>query len=106
MLLYILSIHRLTPLVQPWSWAQGDHRPEGVCSYLDMHLAIRITGVPGSMADMPRDLKEQIGKLEELFVVPTLKLKQISDHFVKELEKGLTKEGGSIVSCISRISPN
>jgi len=48
------------------------------------------------MADMPRDLKEQIGKLEELFVVPTLKLKQISDHFVKELEKGLTKEGGSI----------
>ena len=55
---------------------------------------------------MPRDLKEQIGKLEELFVVPTLKLKQISDHFVKELEKGLTKEGGSIVSCISRISPN
>lgn len=52
----------------------------------------------GSMADMPRDLKEQIEKLEELFVVPTQKLKAITDHFVKELEKGLTKEGGSIVS--------
>lgn len=50
------------------------------------------------MADMPRDLKEQIEKLEELFVVPTKKLKEITDHFVKELEKGLTKEGGSIVS--------
>jgi hexokinase len=50
------------------------------------------------MADMPRDLKEQIDKLEELFIVPTSKLKQITDHFVKELEKGLSKEGGSIVS--------
>lgn len=47
---------------------------------------------------MPRDLKEQIDKLEELFVIPTPKLKQISDHFVTELKKGLTKEGGSIVS--------
>jgi hexokinase len=50
------------------------------------------------MADMPRDLKEQIDKLEEMFVVPTSKLKEITDHFVKELEKGLSKEGGSIVS--------
>ena len=50
------------------------------------------------MADMPRDLKEQIEKLEEIFVVPTQKLKEITDHFVKELEKGLSEEGGSIVS--------
>jgi len=48
------------------------------------------------MADMPRDLKEQIEKLEEIFVVPTKKLKEITDHFVKELEKGLSVEGGSI----------
>ena len=52
------------------------------------------------MADMPRDLKEQIEKLEEIFVVPTQKLKEITDHFVKELKKGLTKEGGSIVSSL------
>ena len=57
-----------------------------------------ITLVLGSMADMPGDLKEQMDKLEELFVVSTTKLKEISDHFVKELEKGLSKEGGSIVS--------
>ena len=52
------------------------------------------------MADMPRDLKEQMDKLESLFVVPTAKLKEISDHFVTELEKGLSKEGGSIVSVL------
>lgn len=50
------------------------------------------------MADMPRDLKEQIDKLEELFVVSTSKLKEISNHFVDELERGLSKEGGTIVS--------
>lgn len=50
------------------------------------------------MADMPRDLKDQIDKLEELFVVSTDKLKKISDHFVGELVKGLSVEGGSIVS--------
>lgn len=55
----------------------------------------------GSMADMPRDLKEQIEKLEEQFVVSTEKLKHISDHFVNELEKGLSEQGGSIVSCTS-----
>lgn len=50
------------------------------------------------MADMPKDLKEQIDRLEEMFVVNTDKLKAISNHFVKELEKGLSEEGGSIVS--------
>lgn len=60
-----------------------------------------MTIVLGSMADMPRDLKEQIEKLEEHFVVSTEKLKHISDHFVKELEKGLSEQGGSIVSCSS-----
>jgi hexokinase len=56
-----------------------------------------LTIVLGSFADMPTDLKTQIDKLEEIFMIPTDKLKEISDHFVKELEKGLSKEGGSIV---------
>jgi len=51
----------------------------------------------GSFADMPTDLKTQIDKLEELFLVPTEKLKEISDHFVSELKRGLSKEGGTIV---------
>ncbi|OAX85502.1 hypothetical protein ACJ72_00134 [Emergomyces africanus] len=42
----------------------------------------------GSMADMPKDMLEQLKTLEELFTVDQAKLKQIVDHFVKELEKG------------------
>lgn len=49
------------------------------------------------MADVPKDLLDQIDRLEELFTVPTDKLKGITDHFVNELTKGLTVEGGSIV---------
>lgn len=48
------------------------------------------------MADVPRDLLEQIAHLDSIFTVDAAKLKQITDHFVKELEKGLSKEGGSI----------
>ncbi|KAK9466774.1 hexokinase-domain-containing protein [Lipomyces arxii] len=50
----------------------------------------------GSMADVPRDLLEQIAQLEMLFTVDTAKLKAVAEHFKKELEKGLSKEGGSI----------
>ncbi|PBP19475.1 hypothetical protein BUE80_DR009645 [Diplocarpon rosae] len=50
----------------------------------------------GSMADVPKDLMQEIKRLEELFTVPKAKLKEITDHFVKELTKGLTVEGGSI----------
>ncbi|KAF2808064.1 uncharacterized protein BDZ99DRAFT_478564 [Mytilinidion resinicola] len=50
----------------------------------------------GSMADVPKDLLDQIKRLEELFTVPKEKLKEITDHFVNELAKGLTVEGGSI----------
>ncbi|KAI9843820.1 MAG: hexokinase A [Sclerophora amabilis] len=50
----------------------------------------------GSMADMPKDLREQIMRLEEIFTVDQQKLKKITDHFVSELEKGLSVEGGNI----------
>jgi hexokinase len=40
------------------------------------------------MALVPKDLLEQIQELERLFTVPKEKLITISDHFVKELEKG------------------
>jgi hexokinase len=48
---------------------------------------------------MPTDLKAQIDKLEEAFTVSTTKLKEISDHFVSELQRGLSKEGETIVRC-------
>jgi hexokinase len=40
------------------------------------------------MADVPRDLAQEIKRLEELFTVPTAKLKSITEHFVSELTKG------------------
>ncbi|KAK4691031.1 hexokinase, partial [Lecanoromycetidae sp. Uapishka_2] len=50
----------------------------------------------GSMADVPDDLLEQIKYLEKIFTVDQAKLKEVTNHFVKELEKGLSVEGGSI----------
>lgn len=50
----------------------------------------------GSLVDVPKDLLKEIEQLERLFTVDTAKLKQITDHFVNELEKGLSVEGGSI----------
>lgn len=40
------------------------------------------------MADVPKSLLEEIKSLEEQLTVPKEKLKAITDHFVKELEKG------------------
>lgn len=52
----------------------------------------------GSMADVPKDLLAQIKHLEEIFTVPKETLDKIVTKFVKELEKGLAKEGCTIVS--------
>ena len=40
------------------------------------------------MADVPKDLLDQIKELERLFTVDKAKLKEVTNHFVKELEKG------------------
>lgn len=45
-------------------------------------------GTLGSMADVPQDLLAQIKELERIFTVDQKKLKDITDHFVKELTKG------------------
>ena len=50
------------------------HRTDGTC--------------PGSMADVPDDLLEQIRYLEKIFTVDKAKLKEVTTQFVKELEKG------------------
>lgn len=43
----------------------------------------------GSTADVPKDLLEQIRRLEDMFTVDTKKLKDITAHFVTELAKGI-----------------
>jgi len=40
------------------------------------------------MADVPKDLLQEIKRLEEMFIVSKDKLKEITTHFVSELEKG------------------
>jgi len=50
----------------------------------------------GSMADVPKNLLEEIKKLEDQFLIEQPKLKEIVDHFVGELTKGLSEEGGDI----------
>lgn len=68
------------------------------------------------MTTVPKDLLQEIRKLEEQFTVPAEKLKEITTHFVSELEKGkymicvqliksniklgLSVEGGSIVRAL------
>ena len=42
---------------------------------------------------MPKDLLDHIKELEEIFTVDKKKLKEVTDHFVKELEKGTTALG-------------
>jgi hexokinase len=48
------------------------------------------------MADVPKTLLDEIANLENIFTVSGEKLKQITKHFVSELEAGLEKEGGNI----------
>ncbi|KOS16926.1 Hexokinase [Escovopsis weberi] len=50
----------------------------------------------GSKTDIPKDLLNEVKALEDMFIVPAAKLKEITDHFVSELAKGLSVEGGSI----------
>lgn len=45
----------------------------------------------GSMADVPKDLLEQINELERLFTVDKTKLKEITEHFVSELTRGMDR---------------
>ena len=52
--------------------------------------------ITGSMADVPKDLLDQIKELERIFSVDQAKLKEVTDHFVKELEKGKSS-GASIL---------
>ncbi|KAJ6089995.1 hypothetical protein N7467_005211 [Penicillium canescens] len=50
----------------------------------------------GSMQELPQNLLGPIKDFEKAFTVDTAKLKEVVNHFVKELEKGLTVEGGNI----------
>ncbi|KUL91809.1 hypothetical protein ZTR_01330 [Talaromyces verruculosus] len=48
------------------------------------------------LADIPTELTTELKRLEEMFIVDREKLKLITQHFVEELKKGLTDDGGDI----------
>ncbi|CCE92233.1 hexokinase 2 TDEL_0D06490 [Torulaspora delbrueckii] len=50
----------------------------------------------GSMADIPKDLMDQIHGLEVIFGTTPEKLRAVVKHFIGELNKGLSKKGGNI----------
>ncbi|KUI57525.1 Hexokinase [Cytospora mali] len=50
----------------------------------------------GSFVEVPKSLVAEIKSLEDQLTISPEKLKAITNHFVKELEKGLSVEGGSI----------
>lgn len=53
---------------------------------------------PELMEGLPEALITELKKYEDWFLLEPPKLKAITEHFARELEKGLTVEGGSIVS--------
>ena len=53
---------------------------------------------PGSTSDLSKDLLKEVEELESLFTIDTAKLKAITEHFRNELKRGLSVEGGTIVS--------
>lgn len=50
----------------------------------------------GTFTDVPESLINEMHKYEELLTVPAEKLKEITEHFILELDKGLSKTGGNI----------
>lgn len=50
----------------------------------------------GAFTDVPADLLADLQTLEDVLTVSGDKLREISEHFVTELDKGLSKTGGNI----------
>ena len=70
---------------------QPSRRGRSFNGFLTLSGIISNYGTLGSLADVPQDLLEQIKELEKIFTVDQKKLKEITDHFVKELTKGKLK---------------
>lgn len=56
---------------------------------------------PEILEGVPAWLSSELKQYEDWFVIEAPELKKITDHFVKELERGLTKDGGNVVGLLS-----
>lgn len=52
---------------------------------------------PEILEGVPEHLTRHLKQFEDWFILEAAELKKITEHFVKELGKGLTIEGGNIV---------
>lgn len=52
---------------------------------------------PEILQDVAEFLIGDLKKFEDWFLLDSSKLKEITDHFVEELNEGLTEKGGNIV---------
>lgn len=50
----------------------------------------------GTFTDVPQVLLDEVKSLETLLTVPSSTLQKITEHFITELDKGLSKKGGNI----------
>lgn len=55
---------------------------------------------PEILESFPDDVKSYLRQYEDWFTLEPPMMKKITDHFVEELEKGLTKEGSTIVGVL------
>lgn len=55
---------------------------------------------PEILEGVPEHLTRNLKQFEDWFLLEAAELKKITEHFVKELEKGLTIEGGNIVGSL------
>lgn len=53
---------------------------------------------PDMLKGVPEHVVSDLRQYEDWFTIDPLMLKKITDRFVEELDKGLTVEGGNIVS--------
>lgn len=60
---------------------------------------------PEILEGVPENLVRDLKQFEDWFTVDSDGLKHVTDHFVRELEKGLTYKGGSVVSNFRPKSP-
>lgn len=61
---------------------------------------------PEILEGVSEHLTSNLKQFEDWFILEAADLKRITNHFVNELEKGLTKEGGNIVSSFQELYGN
>lgn len=62
--------------------------PVSMCTQPYLNSTLTLLSL-GTITDGDQSLAEQIKRLEQMFTVETPKLKEITDHFVNELTRGM-----------------